>query len=59
VRAGTGTGPAVGGFDGVPKERVGGKMQFNTKGKYIAQGNQMRNQVCLASFIITWTLMHW
>lgn len=45
VRTGTGTAPAAGGFEGVPKERVGRKLQFNTKGKYIAQGNQMRNQV--------------
>jgi hypothetical protein len=56
--AGTGPGPAGGGFEGVPKERVGGKMQFNTKGKYIAQGNQMRNQVCVACSIITLILMH-
>ena len=46
VRAGPSAGP-VGGFEGVPKERVGRKLQFNTKGKYIAQANQMRNQVCV------------
>lgn len=56
VRAGVGVGAGAGsiggGFEGVPKERVGGKMQFNTKGKYIAQGNQMRNQVCGPCFVI-------
>jgi U4/U6 small nuclear ribonucleoprotein PRP3 len=33
------------GFEGVPKERVGRTLQFNTKGKYIAKANQLRNQV--------------
>jgi U4/U6 small nuclear ribonucleoprotein PRP3 len=51
VRVGAGSGPTAGGFEGAPKERVGGKMQFNTKGKYIAQGNQMRNQVRFPSFV--------
>ncbi|KAG8838214.1 hypothetical protein FRC18_005712 [Serendipita sp. 400] len=32
------------GFDGAPRERVGRTLQFSTKGKYIAKGNQMRNQ---------------
>jgi len=45
TRGGAGAGAAVGGFEGVPRERVGGKLQFNAKGKYISQGNQMRNQV--------------
>ncbi|KAG8824056.1 hypothetical protein FRC17_009185, partial [Serendipita sp. 399] len=32
------------GFEGAPKERVGRALQFGAKGKYIAKGNQMRNQ---------------
>lgn len=35
------------GFEGVPKERVGRTLQFNTKGKYIAKANQLRNQVSI------------
>ncbi|CAG8689203.1 6042_t:CDS:2, partial [Acaulospora colombiana] len=32
------------GFEGTPRERIGRNLNFNTKGKYIAQANQMRNQ---------------
>ena len=38
------------GFDGAPKERVGRNFRFNQKGKYVALGNQLRQDVCLPSF---------
>ena len=30
------------GFEGAPRERAGRKFHFNPKGKYVALGNQMR-----------------
>lgn len=55
---GSGTGsaggtPAPGGapegvvFDGAPRERQGRKFHFNPKGKYVALGNQMRQEIQL------------
>ncbi|KAJ3514705.1 hypothetical protein NLJ89_g2227 [Agrocybe chaxingu] len=35
------------GFDGAPRERAGKKFHFNPKGKYVALGNQMRQEVQL------------
>lgn len=35
------------GFEGAPKERVGRGFRFNQKGKYVALGNQMRQEVCI------------
>lgn len=32
------------GFDGAPKERTGRTFRFNPKGKYVALGNQMRQE---------------
>ncbi|ESK84028.1 u4 u6 small nuclear ribonucleoprotein [Moniliophthora roreri MCA 2997] len=32
------------GFEGAPRERAGRSFKFNQKGKYIAQGNQMRQE---------------
>lgn len=32
------------GFEGAPRERAGRKFHFNTKGKYVALGNQMRQE---------------
>lgn len=32
------------GFDGAPKERSGRNFRFNPKGKYVAMGNQMRQE---------------
>lgn len=37
------------GFEGAPKERVGRSFRFNQKGKYVALGNQMRQEVCVVS----------
>lgn len=34
-------------FDGAPKERMGRSFKFNTKGKYIQLGNQMRQEIQL------------
>jgi U4/U6 small nuclear ribonucleoprotein PRP3 len=33
------------GFDGAPKEKIGRGFRFNQKGKYVAMGNQMRQDV--------------
>jgi U4/U6 small nuclear ribonucleoprotein PRP3 len=33
------------GFEGMPKDRVGRNLRFNQKGKYIAQANQLRQEV--------------
>ncbi|KAF8531348.1 pre-mRNA processing factor 3-domain-containing protein [Gautieria morchelliformis] len=35
------------GFDGAPKERVGRNFRFNQKGKYVALGNQLRQEIQL------------
>jgi U4/U6 small nuclear ribonucleoprotein PRP3 len=35
------------GFDGAPRERVGRSFRFNTKGKYVQMGNQMRQEAQL------------
>ena len=35
------------GFEGAPKERAGRSMRFVPKGKYIAMGNQMRQDAKL------------
>ena len=32
------------GFDGAPKERTGRMFRFNPRGKYVALGNQMRQE---------------
>ncbi|KAF8970195.1 PRP3-domain-containing protein [Flammula alnicola] len=32
------------GFEGAPREKAGRKFHFNTKGKYVALGNQMRQE---------------
>jgi U4/U6 small nuclear ribonucleoprotein PRP3 len=41
------SGPSVvkeSGFEGVPRERSGRSFRFNTKGKYVQLGNQMRQE---------------
>lgn len=35
------------GFEGAPKERVGRQFKFNTKGKYVQIGNQIRQEAQL------------
>jgi U4/U6 small nuclear ribonucleoprotein PRP3 len=48
------------GFEGMPKERVGRNLRFNQKGKYIAQANQMRQEVrCSVSLEGNWLLKSW
>lgn len=41
--------PGAGGvaFEGAPRERAGRSFRFNPKGKYVALGNQMRQEVQL------------
>jgi len=44
------SGPSVvkdSGFEGAPKERTGRSFRFNTKGKYVQLGNQMRQEIQL------------
>ena len=36
-----------GGFEGAPRERAGRKFHFNPKGKYVALGNAMRQEIQL------------
>jgi U4/U6 small nuclear ribonucleoprotein PRP3 len=35
------------GFEGAPRERTGRNFRFNPKGKYVALGNQMRQDIQL------------
>jgi len=37
----------IGAFEGAPRERAGKKLHFNQKGKYVALGNQMRQEIQL------------
>ena len=36
-----------GGFEGAPRERTGRKFHFNPKGKYVALGNAVRQEIQL------------
>jgi U4/U6 small nuclear ribonucleoprotein PRP3 len=41
------------GFDGAPKEKIGRSFRFNQKGKYIALGNQIRQEVCISTLSLS------
>ncbi|PPQ93764.1 hypothetical protein CVT25_008144 [Psilocybe cyanescens] len=42
--AASGSNKDAGAFEGAPRERAGRKFHFNPKGKYVALGNQMRQE---------------
>jgi len=41
------------GFEGAPKEKIGRTFRFNQKGKYVAMGNQLRQDVTTIRYVLS------